>query len=255
MKKAPNKTQLYLNLEEEFKNQCRDDKANPDLFLEESKYLSVPYLSENPKFILIALEPGFGKVEFLKEIDFMGSIKNFLLHYCVCKYLCNGEFDYHFTDISKSAMKSKIANNKGMRNKIYPNWYPLLKKEIFILSNSLSSIVPRIIPLGPEVCKYLKKGEIIFNISDVVYHYGKNNDKIFKPYYNNNFKHIDIDFDTLFENLQIFAEEITSYLSFNQEEKNDRFLENENHKGIFNKNRYTIKQKEQIFYRYLYYKT
>ena len=151
-------------------------------------------------------------------------------------------------------MKSSLANIKSMRNKIYSNWYPLLQKEINILSDTSNSKSPKIIPLGPTVAKFLRRGKIDFNNSDVVYHYGDNNNAFFKNFYSENFSDVEIRFAELFENLKIFAEQITEYLSFTQEEKNEMFVGGSNHNGIFDTTHFSIKQKEQLYYRYLYYK-
>lgn len=254
MKKAPIKTHDYILLEDEFKAQCLNDRNTAEYQISESKYLSVPYLTDNPEFVIIALEPGFRKVEYIKEIDFLMSLRNYIIHYCAYYYLSEEGYNYYLTDISKSAMKSSLANTNKMRNKLYSNWYPLLQKEINILSDTYNSKSPRIIPLGPTVETFLKRGKINFHKSDVVYHYGDNNNRIFKNFYSENFSDVEIKFTELFENLKIFAEQITEYLSFTQEEKNDMFVGGSNHKGIFDTTHFSIKQKEQLYYRYLYYK-
>ena len=254
MKKAPIKTPDYILLEDEFKAQCLKDRNTAEFQISESEYISVPFLSDNPDFVLIALEPGFRKVKLLIDIDFLGSLKNFLIHYCAYYYLSNEGFNYHITDISKSAMKSSIANKKDMRNKVYPNWYPLLQKEINILSKTSNTKSPIIIPLGPTVRDFLSKGNIEFNTNNVVLHYGKRNDYRFRNYYNEYFNNITINFDEIFEKLREFAEKIANFLSFSQEQKDDLFNGGKNHKGVFDITQYSTEQKEQIVFRYLYYK-
>jgi hypothetical protein len=247
--KAPAKTKQYAEIENKFRSQVQLDKLNPKYKLKDSIYIPNPYLCENPKYCLVALEPNLGAMKFLKQIEFLGSFRNFLLHFCSFNYLCGGKFDYHFTDISKSAMESKDANSEGIRNEVYKNWFPLLKEELSILYGETA---PKIISIGVTVKNYLEKSDCNFEVSNNILHYGNNNDGRFKKLFEENFKDQNINFDSLFDRVKEFALFLMNYLEFTDQEIDDRF--NPKNK-IFDKSQYTDKQKAQLFYRYLYYIT
>lgn len=252
MLKAPSKTKQYVELEKKFRSQVEQDKMNPLYKLKDSFYIPNPYLCENPKYCIIALEPNLGALTFLKQIEFLSSFRNFLLHYCAYHYLCADKYDYHFTDISKSAMESKDANGEGIRNEVYKNWFPLLKDELVVLSSGKLANQPKIISIGVTVRSYLEKSDIDFEIAHNIMHYGNNNDGRFKKLFEEQFKSQFIDFDVLFDNVSEFATSLMHYLDFTPDEIADRFKADYK---IFDKSRYTSRQKEQLIYRYLYYKT
>ena len=246
---APDKTKQYIELEKKFIEQVDKDKDNPKYQLTESHYIPNPYLTSKPKFVLVALEPNLGALKFKKQIEFLSSFRNFLLHYCSFKFLCSGKFDYHFTDISKSAMASKEANVKGIRKDIYQNWLPLLKEELQILSDTEQ---PKVISIGNAAKGYLENGkepiEVFFN----VLHYGNNNDGRFKKYFEEHFINETQYFDKLFNEVKNFAIHLMEYLNFTEEEKQDRFSADF---GMFDVSKLTVRQKQQLIYRYLYFKS
>ncbi|MGA2296356.1 MAG: hypothetical protein ABSG15_02280 [FCB group bacterium] len=252
MLKAPQKTKQYEELEKKFRNQVELDKLNPKFKLKDSFYIPNPYISENPKYCIIALEPNLGALNFLKRIEFLSSFRNFLLHYCTYTFLCGNNFDYHFTDISKSAMESKDANSVGIRKEVYKNWFPLLKEELQVLSGDSQENQPKIISIGATVKNFLEKSDSGFEISHNILHYGNNNDGRFKKQFEEQFKMQTIDFDSLFIKVTEFAIFLMKYLDFTAEEINDRFKADF---GIFDGNKFSEKQKEQLIYRYLYYKS
>lgn len=219
---APKKTAAYEALEKKFRAQVEKDmKDHPELIVS-GRYISNPYLSQNPKYVLIALEPSIPKISFKNETEFLGSIRNFLLHYCAFHFLCGGKFDYYLTDISKSAMMSNNANKNGVRKVIYPNWLALLREEIEVLSDKQTARTPEIISIGKTVMGFLERFNPPFSVSHNIYHYGSNNNGRFKTYFEGNVKEAPIEFDELIEKVEAFAKDLMSYLGFSKDEIDER---------------------------------
>lgn len=107
----------YAALEREFKRQVGKD--NKELGIK-SRFL--PNISpEGPvDFVLIAQEPSLGGAnigkagEKIKQGDrnFSGSFEDFILHFCIREYLCQGGKGYHLTDLAKGAMAVKVAESQ-----------------------------------------------------------------------------------------------------------------------------------------------
>jgi hypothetical protein len=65
-----------------------------------------------------------GEVEGRSRIpNFISSIEDFILHFCIQQYLCAPTQRYHITDLSKGAMLVKRA---GVATQRYDTWYGLL---------------------------------------------------------------------------------------------------------------------------------
>ena len=84
-------------------------------------------------FVLVAKEPslsggGLGK----EDSNFSQSIEDFILHYCVREYLCEGAETYYLTDLSKGAMSVKDAGKDPLPR--YYRWYPLLEEELRLVT-------------------------------------------------------------------------------------------------------------------------
>src|SRR5436190_8414128 len=77
-------------------------------------FLPNPELSRPVEYLLIGMEPSLGRwARSREEADakvkagfrnFVSSIEDFILHFCVRHYLCSGSETYHITDLSKGAM-------------------------------------------------------------------------------------------------------------------------------------------------------
>ncbi len=238
MVKSPQPTKDYLNLEEEFKNLAQTT--------ENSEYIPNPYLSHSPKYFLIGEEPGPGMhsttVKYEQPIEYISSFKNIIMHYCAYHYLCEESFDYHFTDISKQFKKSKDANKKGGRddNEL---WYPLLEKEVKILSPKDKKPVI----LAPKTLynKRLKVHTELDNI-ETIYHWGNLTNTHMKKYFEKNADET-INFDKLEIEIKDFALKLMKYIGLPESDIKLRM------ERIFKE--YTEKGKNQLYYRYYYYKT
>src|SRR5205823_5284840 len=84
-------------------------------------------------YVLIAMEPSLGwwarsadearsKVEAGYR-NFLFSIEDFILHFCVRRYLCGAAERYHITDLSKGAMLVERASLA--RSERYDRWFGL----------------------------------------------------------------------------------------------------------------------------------
>jgi hypothetical protein len=71
--------------------------------------------------------------------NFLFSIEDFILHFCVRRYLCGPAERYHITDFSKGAMLVDRAHLARIQR--YDRWYPLLQEEIDLCANPSAGIV------------------------------------------------------------------------------------------------------------------
>jgi hypothetical protein len=111
-------------------------------------------------YVLIAMEPSLGtwamsKDEACSKVadgfrNFLSSVEDFILHFCIRRYLCGMGERYYITDISKGAMLTKPANLG--RRKRYDDWYELLQEEIDLVAMPNAGIVA----IGNAVASHLK---------------------------------------------------------------------------------------------------
>ena len=64
--------------------------------------------------------------------NFISSIEDFILRFCIQQYLCEPTQRYHITDLSKGAMLVKCAD--AARTQRYERWYGLLLKEVDLVA-------------------------------------------------------------------------------------------------------------------------
>jgi hypothetical protein len=119
----------YRELEEKMKALA---EADGDVFLPNPEPPSPVH------YVLICMEPSLGwwaqsadharsRVEAGFR-NFLFSIEDFILHFCVRRYLCGPAERYHMTDFSKGAM---LVDRAGLaRIQRYDRWYALLQEEI-----------------------------------------------------------------------------------------------------------------------------
>ncbi len=145
-------------LDHELGRLCHDQvgRDNDELGIE-SGYLPNSILSYSPEFCLISPEPSMGNISLAAfEAQVETGFRNFLkyegdlvLHYCAFHFLCQHTFKYHITDISKGAMKVRMADRE--RESRYSRWMPILEQEIQAFGK------PKIIVIGTEAEKALRK--------------------------------------------------------------------------------------------------
>ena len=194
---------MISSCEEQFKEQYEELKKCfvEQVELDRCKYPNSVFLPNIPPkgpvdFVFVGMEPSYDK--YAKNRDdaerqissgyrnFMYSLEDFILHYCIRHYLCNDGSQYYITDLSKGAMKTKIANKE--RRKRYQDWYPLLQKELSLVAKNTA----KIIAIGQCVKQFLDdQGQIPTPI--YFPHYANTNNKWRKDYITNN--HLELEFE------------------------------------------------------------
>lgn len=111
-------------------------------------------------YVLVCMEPSLGRwaksrAEANSRIEvgfrnFASSMEDFILHFCARRYLCEAQEHYHITDLSKGAMLVDRATRA--RSERWDRWYPLLEKELNLISNKGTGIVA----VGRRVAEYLQ---------------------------------------------------------------------------------------------------
>ncbi len=129
---------------------------------------------EAAKYVLICMEPSLGRwarsrKEAREKIEagfrnFISSIGDFILHYCVRNYLCHSLEGYHITDLSKGAMKTKKADHE--RFKRYDKWYTLLMDEIALIASPNAHFFA----VGKKVFDYLGKKRFPFPLTYIIHY-------------------------------------------------------------------------------------
>ena len=142
----------YSDLERDFQEQVERDNKEKSLC---SSYVPNRTPSGPVDYVLIAMEPSKGQPG--KDIEsseiarnFSWSVEDFILHYCVREYLCQGGETYHLTDLAKGGMTTTLADKDRWDR--YERWYPLLQKELKLLGKDSGT---RIIAIGKVVAEFL----------------------------------------------------------------------------------------------------
>lgn len=157
----------YQAIEEMMKNLAEKEK---------NIYLPNPRPKRPVQFLLICMEPSLGtwarnKKEARQKVksgfhNFLFSFEDFILHFCVRRYLCSTGERYHITDLSKGAMPTAKANKS--RYIRYEEWFPLLKKEIELVAEDRACIIA----VGNIVHEFLSKEMIERKIYKIM-HYSR----------------------------------------------------------------------------------
>lgn len=163
-KQVPQFNKDFKELENRFKEQVEKDNETC-----ESAYIPNPVqLAAKVNYVLIGMEPSLGRwtkkgnttEERIKIAcekigqglkNFAFSVEDFIVHFCIRRYLCSDLEKYYITDLSKGAMLTNKARKE--RNKRYKCWYPLLLEEIRLVSNEKA----KIIGIGKAVYDFLDK--------------------------------------------------------------------------------------------------
>jgi len=112
-------------------------------------------------YVFVCMEPSFGR--WARSIDearskvkagvrnFISSIEDFILHFCIQQYLCEPTQQYHITDLSKGAMPvERAAVERAHR---CDKWYGLLLEELDLVAKSGAGIFA----VGNTVAQYLER--------------------------------------------------------------------------------------------------
>jgi hypothetical protein len=85
------------------------------------------------EYVFVCMEPSLGRWarsadEARSKVEagfqnFLSSIEDFILHFCIQQYLCEPTQRYHITDLSKGAML--VKRGRVARTQRYDRWYGL----------------------------------------------------------------------------------------------------------------------------------
>ena len=128
-------------------------EADGDVFLPNPEPL------EPVEYVFVCMEPSLGRWAQSPEEarakvragfrNFVFSIEDFILHFCIKHYLCNATERYHITDVSKGAM---LTHRAGIaRTHRYERWYGLLLEEVDLVATSDA----RTFAVGRDVSTFL----------------------------------------------------------------------------------------------------
>lgn len=129
------------------------------------------------EYILICMEPSLGRWARSREEarsnvaggfrDFLFSIEDFVLHFCVRRYLCAHGQRYHITNLSKGAMLVKHAGASRLER--YDRWYALLQEEIELVGTLRTGIIA----VGKAVAQFLERREFQTPFATVLHYAGQ----------------------------------------------------------------------------------
>jgi hypothetical protein len=120
-----------------------------------------PEPSGRVDYVFVCMEPSLGRWARTPEEaklkvesgfrNFLASLEDFILHYCIKQYLCGSSQRYHITDLSKGAM---LVESAGVaRTQRYDKWYSLLLEELDLIAAPGA----RVFTVGDVVAKHLKR--------------------------------------------------------------------------------------------------
>ena len=158
----------YAELESEFQKQVERD--NKELGIESS--YAHNFIPQGPvDYILIAMEPSTGvpgkdrKDSTQIARNFTWSVEDFIFHYSIRKYLCKNGETYHLTDLAKGGMDTEEAKRTATVR--YERWYPLLKKELHLLTKPGKT---KLIAIGNKVADFLSKKHLYDRVEKVLHY-------------------------------------------------------------------------------------
>jgi hypothetical protein len=107
-------------------------------------YVPNPHPEGPVQYVFVCMEPSFGRLantnaEARAKVEagfrnFLYSMDDFILHFCINRYLCRAGERYHITDLSKGAML--VDDAKRDRSERYDRWFPLLKEELHLVART-----------------------------------------------------------------------------------------------------------------------
>src|SRR5262249_44102498 len=146
-------------------------EADGDVFLPNPEPLGLV------DYVFICMEPSLGRWarsadEARSKVEagfrnFLSSIGDFILHFCIQHYLCKNMQRYHITDLSKGAMLVKRAGLARIER--YDRWFSLLLEELDLVA------VPgaRVFAVGGDVAKYLERHTTQRQFTRVIHYSGQ----------------------------------------------------------------------------------
>lgn len=128
------------------------------------------------EYVFVCMKPSLGRWarsadEARSKVEagfqnFISSIEDFILHFCIQQYLCEPTQRYHITDLSKGAM---LVERAGVaRTQRYDRWYGLLVEELDLLATSGA----RIFAVGNAVAQHLEQRAFPRPFTKVIHYSG-----------------------------------------------------------------------------------
>jgi len=141
-------------------------EADGDVFLPNPEPLGpveYVFVCMEPSLCRRARSPGEAKARVEAGIrNFVSSVEDFILHFCIRQYLCEPAEHYHITDLSKGAMLVERASID--RSPRYDRWYGPLVEELDLVAKPGAGIFA----VGNAVAQHLTRREFPRPITRVV---------------------------------------------------------------------------------------
>jgi hypothetical protein len=167
-----------MSIDEDFRAAYRELEARMKALAEADGDVYLP----NPKplgpveYVFVCMEPSLGSWarsadEARSKIEagfqnFINSIEDVILHFCIRQYLCKPTQRYHITDLSKGAM---LVERAGVaRTQRYDRWYGLLLKELDLVATSGAGIFA----VGNVVAEHLQRRAFPRPFTKVIHYSG-----------------------------------------------------------------------------------
>ena len=129
------------------------------------------------EYVFVCMEPSVGRWARSPEEarakvhagfrNFVFSIEDFILHFCINHYLCEATERYHITDLSKGAMLVERASIA--RAQRYERWYGLLVEEVDLVAAPRAGIFA----VGKDVAKHLTQRAFPRPFTTVIHYSGQ----------------------------------------------------------------------------------
>lgn len=140
-------------------------------------FLPNPEPSGLVEYVFICMEPSLGRWarspdEAKTRVEagfrnFVSSLEDFILHFCIRQYLCQPAERYHITDLSKGAMLVERATID--RSRRYDRWYGLLVEELDLVATPGAGIFAA----GNAVAWHLTRREFPRPVTQVIHYSGQ----------------------------------------------------------------------------------
>ena len=165
----------YAKLEGEFQKQINSDwKIALENLPKTGVYLPNLMPDAPVDYVLIGAEPSgtWDSKEAAESIsngfkNFHGSWGDFILHYCIRKYLLKTGQTYYLTDLSKGPMPTTLASFG--RQERYKRWFPLLERELSVVARPNVTVIA----IGKSTSEFLSKSKLPRYTGHSIVHYSQ----------------------------------------------------------------------------------
>jgi hypothetical protein len=167
-----------MRIDEGFRAAYRELKARMKALAEADGDVFLP----NPEplgpveYVFVCMEPSLGRWarsadEAKSKVEagfrnYLSSIEDFILHFCIQQYLCAPTQRYHMTDLSKGAI---LVTRAGVaRTRRYDRWYELLVEELDLVATPGAGIFA----IGNAVARHLERRGFPSPFTKVIHYSG-----------------------------------------------------------------------------------